>query len=67
MVPDYDPVTLAKTYAKAGAGAISVLTDARHFQGSLTDLRNVKEATADLEQLANKSGGHTYSSEGFYF
>jgi indole-3-glycerol phosphate synthase len=28
----------------AGASAISVLTDARYFQGSLNDLRDVKEA-----------------------
>ncbi len=45
MVSDYDPVELALTYCRAGASAISVLTDARHFQGSLADLRNVKEAT----------------------
>lgn len=43
MVPDYDAANLAKTYAAAGASAISVLTDARHFQGSLADLRDVKE------------------------
>lgn len=46
MVRDYDPVRLAKTYAQCGASAISVLTDARHFQGSLEHLRDVKEATA---------------------
>lgn len=44
MVPDYDPVQLAKTYQKAGASAISVLTDGRHFQGSLEHLRDVREA-----------------------
>ncbi len=44
MVRNYDPVELAKTYAKAGASAISVLTDARHFQGSLEHLRDVKES-----------------------
>ena len=44
MVRKYDPVELARTYAKAGASAISVLTDARHFQGSLEHLRDVKEA-----------------------
>lgn len=44
MVRNYDAVKLAKTYEKAGAAAISVLTDGRHFQGSLEDLRNVKEA-----------------------
>lgn len=43
MVPKYDAAQLAKTYAAAGASAISVLTDARHFQGSLADLRDVKE------------------------
>lgn len=44
MVPNYDPVALAKDYESAGAGAISVLTDRRYFQGSLSDLRDVKEA-----------------------
>ncbi len=44
MVPHYDAVELAQTYAKAGASAISVLTDGRHFQGSLADLRDVKES-----------------------
>lgn len=44
LVRKYDPVQLARTYVSAGARAISVLTDARHFQGSLADLRNVKEA-----------------------
>ena len=44
MVPDYDAVKLATTYQAAGASGISVLTDSRHFQGSLEDLRNVKES-----------------------
>lgn len=43
MVPHYDPVKLAQAYQKAGASAISVLTDARHFQGSLEHLRDVKD------------------------
>ena len=46
MVKGYDAAELAATYTRAGARAISVLTDARHFQGSLQDLRDVKEATA---------------------
>ena len=46
MVPHYNAAELAKEYAKAGASAISVLTDARHFQGSLADLRDVKETVA---------------------
>lgn len=44
MVPDYDAVRLARAYVRAGASAVSVLTDARHFQGSLADLRDVREA-----------------------
>jgi indole-3-glycerol phosphate synthase len=43
LVSNYDPVDLARTYVRAGASAISILTDARHFQGSLEHLRNVKE------------------------
>ena len=49
IVPHYDPVKIAKTYHKAGAAAISVLTDARHFQGSLEHLRDVKEAISSLK------------------
>jgi indole-3-glycerol phosphate synthase len=45
---DYDAVGLAKAYAQGGASAISILTDARHFQGSLEDLRDVKD---DLVQI----------------
>jgi indole-3-glycerol phosphate synthase len=44
MVPNYNPAKLAKSYARAGAGGISVLTDGRHFQGSLAHLRDVKDA-----------------------
>ena len=45
MVPNYDPVRLAKFYVRGGASAISVLTDGRHFQGNLEHLRDVREAT----------------------
>ncbi len=41
---DYDAARLALQYVRGGASAISVLTDARHFQGSLEDLRDVREA-----------------------
>lgn len=47
MVAHYDPVGLARTYVLAGASAVSILTDARHFQGSLEHLRDVKEAMLD--------------------
>lgn len=41
---DLDLATLARIYAENGASAISVLTEERHFQGSLGSLRIVKEA-----------------------
>lgn len=37
-----DPALLASRYAEAGAGGISVLTEARRFKGSLDDLRAVR-------------------------
>lgn len=39
-----DPVALAAIYQKSGASAISVLTDTRFFQGSLSDLSLVSSA-----------------------
>ncbi len=41
---DFDPVTLALTYADGGAHAISCLTDSRFFQGQLAYLTAIKEA-----------------------
>lgn len=41
---DFDPVKLAEIYEKAGASAISVLTDQKFFGGSLDDLKKVKAA-----------------------
>lgn len=67
MVPDYDPVALAMTYARAGAAAVSVLTDAPHFQGSLQDLRDVKEATRDLPRVAGKGVGLPILRKDFIF
>ena len=51
LVPDYDPVKLATTYVRAGARAVSVLTDTRHFQGTLEHLRDVKEALGQLQKI----------------
>ncbi len=45
---DFDPEALARTYAENGAAAISVLTDARFFQGSLDHLVRVKETLASI-------------------
>lgn len=38
-----DPITQAKTYAASGATAISVLTDKPFFNGTMDDLRAVRE------------------------
>jgi indole-3-glycerol phosphate synthase len=45
--PDLDPGSLARSYAEKGAAAISVLTEGRHFGGSLEDLRAAKLALKD--------------------
>ncbi len=42
----FDPVAIAKNYERAGANAISVLTDSKFFQGSLEHLRNVRNAVS---------------------
>jgi len=42
--PDFDPVKIAQIYASNGASAISVLTEAKYFQGSLNHLRDVRTA-----------------------
>jgi len=46
IVDAFEPVELAKNYERAGANAISVLTDSKFFQGSLEHLRNVRDAVS---------------------
>ncbi len=41
---DFNPVEIAQTYAENGASAISVLTEAKYFQGSLNYLKDIKNA-----------------------
>ena len=43
---DFDPVSIAKDYAAHGASAISVLTEERFFQGSLTHLEEIRDAVS---------------------
>jgi indole-3-glycerol phosphate synthase len=45
-IAEVDPASQARAYEAAGAAAISVLTEPRHFDGSLADLRAVHLATS---------------------
>jgi indole-3-glycerol phosphate synthase len=47
---DFDPLAIARAYAGGGASAISVLTDAPFFQGSIEIFRAVRKAS-DLPML----------------
>lgn len=42
--PDLDVAEIVSLYERAGASAISVLTEERHFKGSLDDLRAARRA-----------------------
>ncbi len=52
--PDFDPIEIAQTYAGNGAAAISVLTEAKYFQGSLDHLRNISKALGNRLPLLRK-------------
>jgi indole-3-glycerol phosphate synthase len=41
---DLDPGAIARLYEKAGASAVSVLTDLKHFSGTLADLELARSA-----------------------
>jgi indole-3-glycerol phosphate synthase len=51
---DFDPVRLATTYRESGAAAVSVLTDQKHFQGSLDHLHDIRDALPDGPPLLRK-------------
>ncbi|HET9949482.1 MAG TPA: indole-3-glycerol phosphate synthase TrpC [Longimicrobiales bacterium] len=44
--PDLDPAALVRSYERAGASALSVLTDAEYFGGSLLDLGRARSAVS---------------------
>jgi len=43
LCPNFNPVELAKKYAQGGAAAISVLTEANYFEGSLDHLAAIRQ------------------------
>jgi len=43
LSPNFNPIELAQTYAEGGAAAISVLTEANYFIGSIEHLAAIKE------------------------
>lgn len=43
---EFDPVAIARSYARHGAAALSVLTEARFFQGHLDHLRAIRGAVS---------------------
>jgi indole-3-glycerol phosphate synthase len=43
IVESFDPVAIAKNYARAGVEAISVLTDEKFFQGRLDYLQSIRD------------------------
>jgi indole-3-glycerol phosphate synthase len=51
--PQFDPVELAVTYVRNGASAVSVLTDAKYFQGRLAFIGQIQAA---LEPERQKRG-----------
>jgi len=43
LSPNFDPIDLAQTYADGGAAAVSVLTEASYFMGSIERLAAIRE------------------------
>src|SRR5271170_3593942 len=44
LAMDFDPASIARSYAEGGAAALSVLTDEKHFLGSLSHLESARAA-----------------------
>jgi len=44
LTEEFDPAAIASLYEQGGAAALSVLTDEKHFQGSLSDLESARGA-----------------------
>jgi indole-3-glycerol phosphate synthase len=44
LVAEFDPEAIARSYEEGGAAALSVLTDEKHFMGSLSHLESARAA-----------------------
>lgn len=56
IAPDLDSAATALSYAKAGASAISCLTEANYFKGTLEDLMKVCAAIDSFEKETGTTG-----------
>jgi indole-3-glycerol phosphate synthase len=54
LCPDFDPARLAAAYSRAGASALSVLTDEKYFQGHLSYMQIAKEAAGGSVPILRK-------------
>jgi len=54
IAPDLDSAETARSYASAGAAAISCLTESNFFKGNLEDLMKVCKAADDFEKVSGK-------------
>ncbi len=52
--PDFDPVRIGAAYAAGGAACLSVLTDAKFFQGAFENLSLIRGAGVPLPLLAKE-------------
>lgn len=56
IAPDLDSSATARSYAEAGAGAISCLTESNYFKGTLEDLMKVCASVDSFEAETGKTG-----------